>query len=198
MSLEKRTYSVLLISAAQKFNTAISSLLPESKYSKIRTVSGISAARQSASEYAFDFIIINSPLPDDAGIRFAIDSARLPGTVVLFLVRAELRDEISDKIMPHGVFLLTKPTSKPAVLTALDWLVSARERLRMFEKKTLSIEEKMAEIRLVNKAKWILIDKMKMDEPEAHRYIEKKAMDLCITKREVAMQIIDSQKKAIT
>ena len=108
MSLEKRTYSVLLISAAQKFNTAISSLLPESKYSKVRTVSGISAARQSASEYAFDFIIINSPLPDDAGIRFAIDSARLPGTVVLFLVRAELRDEISDKIMPHGVFLLTE------------------------------------------------------------------------------------------
>ena len=67
---------------------------------------------------------------------------------------------------------------------ALSWLVSARERLRKFEKKTLSIEEKMAEIRIVNKAKWILISELKMDEPNAHRYIEKQAMDQCITKRE--------------
>lgn len=195
MSLEKRTYSVLLISAAQKFNSTLSALLSESKYKNIRTVSGISAAKQSISEYTFDFVIINSPLPDDTGIRFAIDSARLPSTVVLILVRAEMRNEIYDKVTPHGVFLLTKPTSKSTVLTALDWLVSARERLRMFEKKTLSIEEKMAEIRLVNQAKWILIDELKIDEPKAHRYIEKQAMDRCITKREVAMQIINGRKK---
>ena len=195
MSLEKRTYSVLLISAAQKFNSTLSALLSESKYKNIRTVSGISAAKQSISEYTFDFVIINSPLPDDTGIRFAIDSARLPSTVVLLLVRAEMRNEIYDKVTPHGVFLLTKPTSKSTVLTALDWLASARERLRMFEKKTLSIEEKMAEIRLVNQAKWILIDELKIDEPKAHRYIEKQAMDRCITKREVAMQIINGRKK---
>ena len=36
---------------------------------------------------------------------------------------------------------------------AFSWLESAMERLRQFEKKSLSIEEKMAEIRLVNKAK---------------------------------------------
>ena len=73
---------------------------------------------------------------------------------------------------------------------ALSWLVSARARLRKFEKKTLSIEEKMAEIRIVNKAKWILISELKMDEPNAHRYIEKQAMDQCITKREVSENII--------
>ena len=48
---------------------------------------------------------------------------------------------------------------------------SARERLRQFEKKSLSIEDKMAEIRLVNKAKWILISELSMSEPEAHHYI---------------------------
>mgnify|MGYP006955441789 CR=1 FL=1 len=36
---------------------------------------------------------------------------------------------------------------------ALGWMESPRERLRQFEKKSLSIEEKMDEIRLVNKAK---------------------------------------------
>ena len=67
---------------------------------------------------------------------------------------------------------------------------SARERLRKAEKKTLSIEEKMEEIRIVNRAKWILIRELKLDEPEAHRYIEKQAMDRCISKRIVAEEII--------
>lgn len=73
---------------------------------------------------------------------------------------------------------------------AFSWLESARERLRQFEKKSLSIEEKMAEIRLVNKAKWILISQLSMSEPESHRYIEKQAMDRCVTRRSIAEEII--------
>ena len=73
---------------------------------------------------------------------------------------------------------------------ALSWLSSARERLRKSEKKTLSIEEKMEEIRIVNRAKWLLISELKMDEQGAHRYIEKQAMDRCISKRIVAEEII--------
>ena len=48
----------------------------------------------------------------------------------------------------------------------------------------------MNEIRLINRAKWLLISEVKMDEPAAHRYIEKQAMDRCISKREVAEDII--------
>ena len=67
---------------------------------------------------------------------------------------------------------------------------SSRERLRQLEKKSLSIEEKMAEIRLVNRAKWLLIDREGMTEQDAHRFIEKQAMDRCVTRRAVADQII--------
>ena len=42
------------------------------------------------------------------------------------------------------------------------------------EQKTASIEEKMAEIRLVNRAKWLLIDREGMTEQDAHRFIEKR------------------------
>ena len=79
---------------------------------------------------------------------------------------------------------------KPTLLQALSWMESSRERLRQLEKKSLSIEEKMAEIRLVNKAKWFLISELSMSEPEAHRYIEKQAMDRCIPKRSIAEEII--------
>ena len=62
--------------------------------------------------------------------------------------------------------------------------------MRKLEVKSSSIEDKMKEICLVNRAKWILIDELKMTEADAHRYIEKQAMDNCITRREVSENII--------
>lgn len=106
------------------------------------------------------------------------------------MVGAELQEEIYDKVAEHGVFVLSKPISKQTMVIALSWLSSAREKIRKTEKKTLSIEEKMQEIRIVNRAKWILIRELKFDEPEAHRYIEKQAMDRCISKRIIAEEII--------
>ena len=106
------------------------------------------------------------------------------------MARAELYDEIFDKVSEHGVFMLAKPLSRQLMETALDWMESARERLRRLEKKTISVEEKMEEIRVVNRAKWILISELKMDEPQAHRYIEKQAMDRCLSRKEIAEEII--------
>ncbi|MBQ8229025.1 MAG: ANTAR domain-containing protein [Clostridia bacterium] len=190
MSLKERVYSVLIVSAAESFNEALSALLPNSKYSPTHFVSNISAAKRALAERAFDFVIVNSPLSDDIGTRFAIDTGNSKETVVLLMVRAELQAEIYDKVAEHGVFVLPKPTSKPTMAIALSWLSCAREKLRKTEKKTLSIEEKMEEIRIVNRAKWILIRELKLDEPEAHRYIEKQAMDRCVSKRVVAEEII--------
>lgn len=190
MSLKERVYSVLIVSAAENINTALAALLPESKYSPIHTVTSISYAKRAFSEKTYDFVIVNSPLPDDIGTRFAIDVCNSKGAVALLLIRAELHDEVYDRVAEHGVFTLPKPSSKSAISTALSWMASARERLRKSEKKTLSIEEKMEEIRIVNRAKWLLISEIKMDESEAHRYIEKQAMDNCVSKREVAETII--------
>ena len=48
----------------------------------------------------------------------------------------------------------------------------------------------MDEIKTVNRAKWLLISELKLSEPDAHRYIEKQAMDRCVPKRQIAEEII--------
>ena len=53
-------------------------------------------------------------------------------------------------------------------------------------------EEKMDEIRLVNKAKWILISQLSMSEPESHRYIEKQAMDTRRDRTEIAQEVLEN------
>ena len=190
MSLRERVYSILIVSATDKFTSAFADLLPETRYSPVHTAASVNAAERILAEKTFDFVIINAPLPDDMGTRFAIDTSTSKQSAVLLLVKSDVHAGIHDKVAEYGVFTLSKPTSKPTMVHALNWMESARERLRQFEKKSLSIKKKMAEIRLVNKAKWILISELKMNEPDAHRYIEKQAMDRCITKQTIAEEII--------
>ncbi len=190
MSLQERIYSVLVVSAAEKTNTALVSLLPESRFAPVHVVTSVNAAKRLSGDVSFDLVIINSPLPDETGTRFAIDLARSSETAVLLLVRAELYSELYAKTAEYGVFVLSKPFNRPLFELSLDWLGSARERLRQLGKKTVSIEEKMAEIRLVNRAKWLLITERGMEEPQAHRFIEKQAMDRSLSRREVAEEII--------
>lgn len=190
MSFQEQIYSVLIVSAADSFNSSIQALLPDSKFSPIRIETSISAAKRSTLERSYDFVVINSPLPDDTGTRFAIDLSSTKPTVVLMMVRAELYSAIYEKVAEHGVYVLAKPTSKLVVSNAMDWMIATRGRLKRFEKKAMSTEEKMQEIRIVNHAKWILIEQLKMTESDAHRFVEKQAMDNCVSKREIAERII--------
>ncbi len=192
MDLKEQIYSVLVVSASENFNNALSALLPSFRYDPVRFVSGVSAAKRVLNEKEFDFLIINSPLPDDAGTDLAIDFSSSGGGIALLIVRVDTLEGIRSKVTQHGVFTLGKPLSTEMFAVALDWMASARERLRNSEKKTQSFEEKMREIRLVNRAKWLLITELKMEEPRAHRYIEKQAMDRSITRVEVAEEIINT------
>lgn len=194
MSLQEHVYSVLVVSAAEKFNTALLPLLTSASFEPVKVVSDISTAKREALQRTFDLVIVNAPLPDDMGVRFAVDAASTGNSIALLLVREAFYDELTERLTPHGVFTLLKPTSAARMSMALHWMVTARERLRKTEKKTLTLQEKMEEIRLVNRAKWLLIEQRDMDEPTAHRFIEKQAMDRCVTRRVIAQEILDGVK----
>ena len=187
---EERIYSVLIVSASRSFIELMLSNLPEAGYSPIHTVPSISSARRKTMDKSYDFVIINAPLPDDVGTRFAIDASA--NSVVLLIADSELYASVNSIASENGVFTLQKPFSKVMITTALSWMASAREIVRRTQKKNLSIDEKMEEIRIVNRAKWILINELSMSEPEAHRYIEKQAMDRCISKGQIAKEIINT------
>ena len=150
-------YSMLVVSSNSRFNDAITPLLPYSEYYPVCFVSNIAAARREILARTYDFIIINAPLPDDFGTRFAIDICARTESVVLLLLKSDSYEQINSKVQPYGVFTLLVPTPMQTLKHGLRWMAAARERLRKLESKALTIEEKMEEIRLVNRAKWLLI-----------------------------------------
>ena len=146
-------------------------------------------------EKQYDIVIVNAPLIDEFGSRLCIDASQNNGTIAGIFVANDTFEEIYAKESLQGVFVIPKPTSRMLVSQALSLMICARERLRNAEKKAVKAESKLDEIRIVNKAKWMLIDHEGFSEAEAHRYIEKSAMDAGITKRLVAQLIIDSYLK---
>ena len=190
MGLKERVYSLLVVSASERFNTALKELLAELPFEPVCMASSVNAAERMSSERSFDWVMVNSPLPDDPGLRFSVSSCANRETVVLLLVKSELHDQVHDRVSEQGVFTLAKPASRGAVLQAMSWLISARERLRKVSDKIQPLEKRMEEIQLVNRAKWLLVSKLSMSEPDAHHYIEHQAMNRCLPKGKVAQEII--------
>lgn len=184
------TYSVLVVSSQQKLIDALAPMLPASEYYPVCYCRNVAAARREMLSKNYDFVLINAPLSDETGTKFAIDASGRLDTVVLLMLRPEIFEDVNSRVMPYGVFTLQVPTSSSIIRQGLRWMAASRERLRKMETKNLSIEEKMEEIRLVNRAKWILIEQLKMKEADAHRHIEKQAMDRCTSKKEIALSII--------
>lgn len=192
MVFQERTYSVLVVSASEKFNSNIMALLPMTDYWPVSIVRSVSEAKRKLAEQDCDIVLINAPLPDDFGLRLAIDVCNTSDAGVLMLVKSDLYNDIYSKAVEFGVMTLSKPTSSQMVAQSLRVLCATRERLRKVEERQATVEEKIEEIRLVNRAKWLLIQYLSMTETDAHRYIEKQAMDLRTSKRRVAEDIIQT------
>ena len=190
MVFQERTYSVLIVTASDSFTEKIMPLLPVTDYWPVTTAHSNSEARRKILETAFDIVLINAPLPDDFGMRLAIDICTGSGAGVLLMVRSDQFDDVYARVVGYGVLTLSRPTSVRMVAQNLRILCATRERMRRMEEKQTAVEEKIEEIRLVNRAKWLLIECLGMTEPEAHRYIEKQSMDRRISKQEVAETVI--------
>lgn len=190
MVFQERTYGVLIVSASEKFSEAARALLPPTDYFPVDTARSAGEARRILLETAFDLVLIQTPLRDEFGSRLAADICASSGAGVLLLVKRELYDDVYAEVMAEGVMVLPVPASAQTVAQTLRMMCAARERLRRMEEKQATVEEKIEEIRLVNRAKWMLIEQLQMSESEAHRYIEKQAMDLRSSRREVAENII--------
>ncbi len=190
----KGTFSVLIVSAAAKFNQVLTEIMLPDEYDA-QIAGNVGEGRRLLLERDFDIVVVNTPLPDEFGVNFAIDTADSSGSGVLLCVNAEFYEEVSSKSEDYGVLTISKPTSRAVVKQSLQLIKATRRRLVKMEQKNASFEEKLAEIKTVNRAKWLLIDVLNMSEKEAHRYIEKLAMDTRRSKIDVASEIIKEYTK---
>jgi AmiR/NasT family two-component response regulator len=190
-----RSYSVLLVSDSKKGTSFFEKILADIGFSSVTSVSSAGEARRQMISNRFDILIVNAPLPDEQGSELSFDASENTTSGIVLFVKSENFEQISYLAERHGVIAVSKPASAQDVTRAIRLAGATRERMRALEAKNIRLHEKMDEIRIVNRAKWALISNLGMDEPQAHRYVEKHAMDMRITKREAAETIIKTYEK---
>lgn len=187
--------NALVVSSSPKTCESIKSLLQKNRFSQIFVSGSAGEARRILSDISIDILLINTPLSDEFGTQFALDVANNSGTGVLLFVKSENYEAVSYKVESAGVLTLSRPVSPQLFSQSLKLITATRAKLKNLYEKNSDLQEKMKEVRILNRAKWLLVDKKKMSEPDAHRYIEKNAMDRCVRKKVIAQEIIEELDK---
>lgn len=186
----KAPHSVLLVSSGEKGITAISNLLGQNDFSPVLTVKNAGEARRLLSVRNFDIIIINTPLSDEFGTELALQAAENTCSGIMLIAKADISEIVSSKTEDLGVITVVKPIDRPMFFHSLRILSAMRDKLAVLENENKKLKQKLDEVKLVQRAKRMLMECLKMSESQAHRYIEKQAMDMRVTKYEVANSII--------
>ena len=191
MASGKNIYKVLVAGANDKTFALLQTLLPGSSYDPPLRAGSAGEAKRMALDYAVDIAILNAPLRDEFGSQLALRLAE-DNIGVLLLVPGETFDQVCDRVEDEGVLVLSKPLAQQALQGGIRLVTALRGKLMRMDKKNQALQEKMADTRTVSRAKWLLIEQLRMTESEAHYYIERQAMDTRLSRREVAENIIRS------
>ena len=189
MAAGKTKYRVLVAGGNEKLCDLISEILPKNEYEFLLPAKTAGEVRRLTMDRNVDLVILNAPLKDEFGVQLAQDLAE-NNMGVLLLTGSDVSEQVSYRVEQSGVITLAKPTTKQSLYITLRALTALRSKLLQMEQKTKALQQKVADIHTVNHAKWLLIRHDSMTENEAHRFIEKQAMDMRLSRREVAESII--------
>ena len=182
--------SALIVTASEKSLAFFSEVLHSAFVDQLITASSCGEARRTLLERDFDLVIINAPLRDESGESLARHIALKGITQVILVVASEHFDASSSVCEDDGVLVLARPLNKTIFWSALKMARAMLSRLSRMQSDNSKLKQKIEDIRVVDRAKCVLISHLNMDEQEAHRYIEKQAMDMRTTKRIIAEGIL--------
>ena len=182
--------SALIVSAFEKSIVYVSEVLNAASIHDISTVDTCGEARRLLMERSFDLVVINAPLRDESGEILSRNIASQRISQVILIVKSEFYEEISALTEEYGVLTVSKPMNRALLWAAVKFAKSAGAQLKSAREENDKLKQKIEDIRIIDRAKCILISHLNMSEQRAHRYIEKQAMDMRSTKRTVAEGIL--------
>lgn len=181
----------LLVSGARG-RDALAGLLRELGFSALDFAASSGEARRRLSECDYAVIVVNTPLPDEFGRELALHCAGATSSSVLLLAGADEAPRVAAGVEKHGVCVLAKPLARQVLAQSIRLMRASAYRLRELQKQNRQLLQKVENLQLIGRAKCALVRYRDMTEPEAHRYIEQRAMDLRVTSRDVALDILQT------
>ena len=181
----------LIVSSNSEFTELAEQLLRiESCGRTAAATSGSEARRLIKKDTEAELVIINTPLPDEFGQELAEMIAETTSAGIILVCGSDVADDIADRVSDSGINVIAKPATSELLQRTIRLVLAARVRISGIKRESAEILGRIDEMRTINRAKTALMKYLKFTEPQAHKYIEKQAMNKRQTRFEAAVRIL--------
>ena len=135
-----------------------------------------------------DVMDIKMPKLDGISAAEKITEKKIP---VVLLTAFSQADLVSRAAEAGALAYITKPFKPADLVPAIQIALARNEEIVALEQEILDLSERLETRKLMDRAKGLLMSKMKLSEPEAFRWIQKASMDRRLSMSQVAKAVID-------
>jgi two-component system, response regulator PdtaR len=169
----------------------LAEMLAEEGYDVVAAVEDGEQAVARTEELRPDLVILDVKMPRLDGIAAAQRIALQRIAPVVMLTAFSQRDLVESARDAGAMAYLVKPFGKSDLLPAIEMAVSRFAELQQLEAEVADLSERLETRKVVDRAKGVLQEKLGLSEPDAFRWIQKTAMDLRLSMREVADGVVE-------
>lgn len=181
---------ILLVSDRENWIRSFEKFLKDLFSVQITVARSSGEGRSELEGHTYSLVLILAPLREDSGIYLARQAARTSAGVIVATSPA-YSPQYTEKLKEDGVFVYHTDMGRRFLADAVRLMLSLSRRLvRSAQPEAEHYRDKLKEIRTVDRAKCLLIQYQQMTEKEAHRLIEKRAMDRRVGKLKIAEEIL--------
>ena len=181
--------NLLIMGKTPEICESISQLLPLEELDSVTTYTSGAVAR-GIEISVFDGIIVSTPLSDEFGLDFVADISHDAKNGIVVLAKREIADEVQKKLRFTGAFVLARPFNKALLVQTLKLAEVAHIGMMRLEEENRQLTRQLSDMKIINRAKSMLMQYLNLTEEQAHRHIQKQAMDLRKTQRAIAEDIL--------
>lgn len=183
--------SVLIVSSSINDTLWIRQDIERLRISNINVVKSVMEARRILASHFYDLLIIDISVLDNDSVCFARDSLEVKANQILMLTDLDNVDKFEENLEKYGIFTLGVPCSHDMLYGCLKMIEAAFNRMHMAQLDNENLRKKIEDLKTIYQAKSLLMEKCHCTEEEAHKLIERSAMENRVTKIEISEKIIE-------
>lgn len=181
--------NAVIISSNNELLDNISLTVKEYGIDSVSISDGVNA-RKLFEVNKYDLVIVSVPLENEVGLELVSFISKVSDAGVIVLAPQKNADEIAKKLSFTGAYILARPVNKLIITQTIRFLMSSREAVQKLKEEAVVLENKLHDTKLIDRAKCVLIEYLRISETEAHKQIQKRAMDQRVPLVTVAQDIL--------
>jgi len=169
----------------------LAEMLAEEGYEVVAAVEDGEQAVARTEELRPDLVILDIRMPKLDGIAAAERIAGQRIAPVVMLTAFSQRDLVERARDAGAMAYLVKPFGRSDLVPAIEMAVSRFAELQLLEAEVADLSDRLETRKVVDRAKGVLQKSLGLSEPEAFRWIQKTAMDLRLSMKDVAVGVVE-------